>query len=120
MEPAEFGPYRKLLKRAREISLFAGASEALSWDTETYMPPKAVDFRAEDLAALGGHTHRLFTAKKVGEWISECEQQGFAADSPEVANIREWRRRYDRATKIPTRLVEKFERTRTHAREAWK
>jgi len=120
MEPAEFGPYRKLLKRAREISLFAGASEVLSWDAETYMPQKAVDFRAEELAALGGHTHRLFTARKVGDWIQECEQQGFAADSPEGANLREWRRRYDRATKIPTRLVEKFERTRTHAREAWK
>ncbi|HWQ91926.1 MAG TPA: carboxypeptidase M32, partial [Clostridia bacterium] len=45
---------------------------------------------------------------------------GFAADSPEGANVREWRRRYDRATRIPARLVEKFERTRTHAREAWK
>jgi carboxypeptidase Taq len=34
--------------------------------------------------------------------------------------VREWRRRYDRATKIPVRLVEKMERTRAHAREAWK
>jgi carboxypeptidase Taq len=117
---ADFGPYRKLLKRAHEIALVSGASELLTWDAETYMPPKALDFRAEQLAHLGGHTHRLFTSRKVGQWISECEQHGFAADAPEAANVREWRRHYDRATKIPTRLVEKFERTRAHAREAWK
>ncbi len=116
----QFAPYGRLLKRAREIALFSGASELLTWDAETYMPPKALDFRAEELAVLGGHVHRLFTAKKVGNWIAECEQHGFPTDSPEAANVHEWRRRYDRATKIPPRLVEKFERTRAHAREAWK
>ena len=84
------------------------------------MPPKALGFRAEQLAHFGGHSHRLFTAKKVGEWISACEQHGFGPESDEAANLREWRRRYDRATKLPTRLVEKFERTRAHAREAWR
>ncbi|HYG35208.1 MAG TPA: carboxypeptidase M32 [Clostridia bacterium] len=119
MEQA-FAPYRKLQKRAREIAMTAFASEALTWDLETYMPPKALGFRADQLAHFGGQTHRLFTAKNVGEWLSACEQHGFPPDSPEAANVREWRRRYDRATKIPTRLVEKFERTRAIAREAWK
>src|SRR5512140_3364432 len=113
-------PYKKLLERAREIALISGAAETLNWDAETYMPAKALQFRAEELAYLGGAAHRLFTAKKVGGLIAECEQHGFAADSPEAANVREWRRRYDRATKLPARLVEKFERTRAHAREAWK
>lgn len=84
------------------------------------MPPKALDFRADELACLSAHTHRLFTARQTGRWIAECEQHGFPAESPEAANIREWRRRYDRATKLPARLVEKFERARAHAREAWK
>lgn len=116
----EFAPYKKLLKRARDIALVAGATETLNWDVETYMPPKGLEFRAEQFAHLGGHTHRLFTAKLVGEWIAACEQHGFAAGSREAANVREWRRRYDRATKIPGRLVEKFQRIRAHAREAWK
>ncbi len=112
--------YRKLRKRAREISFISAAAEALNWDIETYMPPKALGFRAEQLAHLGGHTHRLFTAKVVGDWITACEQDGFEPASPEAANVREWRRRYNRATKLPTRLVEKFEKARAHAREAWK
>src|SRR5436190_4905599 len=113
-------PYTKLIKRAREIALLASAGELLSWDLETYLPSRGVDFRAEQLAGFGGQTHRLFIAKKVGDWISACEQHGFRAESDEAANVREWRRRYDRATKLPTRLVEKFQRVRTHAREAWR
>ncbi|HWQ92487.1 MAG TPA: carboxypeptidase M32, partial [Clostridia bacterium] len=68
--------YKKLLERAREIALVSGAAETLGWDTETYMPPKALGFRAEELGYLGGHAHRLFTARRVGEWIAECEQHG--------------------------------------------
>ncbi len=42
--------YQKLLKRVREITLLSSASEALAWDLETYLPPKGLDFRAEQLA----------------------------------------------------------------------
>ncbi|MGD0816729.1 MAG: hypothetical protein ABSA83_24325 [Verrucomicrobiota bacterium] len=47
---------------------------------------------------------------------SECEQHGYQPDSVEAGNIREWRRHYDRATKLSTSLVEKLERVRTRAR----
>src|SRR5260221_13822436 len=108
--------YRKLLKRVREISLLSSAREVLTWDQETYLPPKALSYRAEQLAYLGGEAHRQFTTKAIARLIADCEQVGYALDSDEAANVREWRRRYDRATKIPTRLVEKLARTSAHAR----
>jgi len=114
-----FPAYRKLLERARKIALLDSTASLLSWDEETYMPTKALNHRAEQMAWLSGEAHRLFTAKQVGAWIAACEQHGFAPDSDEAANVREWRRSYDRKTKIPARLVEKFQRVRTHAREAW-
>ncbi len=112
--------YKKLLRRARQIALATNAANTLMWDQDTYMPPKSLPFRAEQLAWLTGHAHRLFIARQVGEWISECEQQGFAPDSAAAGNLREWRRQYDRATKVPVRLVEKLEKVRAHAREAWR
>ncbi len=111
--------YKKLLRRAREIALASHAASALTWDQETYMPAKSLPYRAEQLAWLTGHSHRLFIARQVGQWISECEQHGFPADSAESGNIREWRRQYDRATKLSARLVEELERVRAHARAAW-
>jgi carboxypeptidase Taq len=112
--------YKKLLRRAREIALATSAASALTWDQETYMPPKSLPYRAEQLAWLTGHAHRQFIARQVGQWISECEQHGFAPQAAEAGNLREWRRQYNRATKLPTRLVEKLERVRAHAREAWR
>jgi len=118
--PADFAPYRQLCKRAHEIAFLTSSAAALTWDLETYMPPKALPFRADQLAYLGGKAHRMFTSKQVGQLIAAAERHGFAPDSDAAANVREWRWRYDRATKVPARLVEKLERTRTHAREAWK
>jgi len=116
----ESASYKKLLKRAREIALLSSTAEVLAWDQETYMPAKSLAYRAEQMAYLGGEAHRLFTSKKIGELISACESENYTPDSDEAANVREWRRRYDRATKVPVRLVEKLERVRAHAREAWK
>src|ERR1700690_2117919 len=84
------------------------------------MPPKSLAYRAEQLACLSGRAHRLFTTKKVGDLILDCEQQGLPPGTDEAANVREWRRQYDRATKVPIRLVEKLERLRAHGREAWR
>ena len=114
-----FPAYRKLRKCTPEIALLNRAGGMLSWDEETYMPVRALEHRAAQMAYFSGRAHRLFTAARVGDWISECEQHGSAPDSAEAANVREWRRSYDRKTKIPARLVGKFQRVRGHGREAW-
>src|SRR5215831_11310619 len=61
----------------------------------------------------------LFTDPAVGDWLKQSEQHGFDTDSEEYANVREWRRSYNRAAKIPVSLVEEFEKARTLARNAW-
>src|SRR5262249_38195164 len=115
----EFVAYQSLLDRSREIAKVDAATALLSWDEETYMPRKALAFRAEQLAHFSGWSHRQFTAPEVGDWIKACEDRGFAPDSDEAANVREWRRQYDRATKLPPELVEEFNRASTLARDAW-
>lgn len=88
------------------------------------MPPKASTYRAEQLGQLAGLTHRLATASEVGDWLKACEDTMTAsADDIEGelrnANVREWRRDYDRATKLPARLVEDMARTTSLTREHW-
>ena len=112
--------YQKLLERAREVYLLHSAAGTLQWDAETYLPPKAVPFRAEQLSFLEARAHLLATDRQVGDWIKACEDHGFPGDSDEAANVREWRREYDRATKLPVSLVEEFERTCALARDEWK
>ncbi len=114
-----FGPYEKLRARAKEIALIDAATGLLNWDEETGMPRKALPFRAEQIAFLSGWSHRQFTAAEVGDWIKACEDHGFPALSDEDANVRGWRRSYDRATKLSAELVEELNRTTTLARDAW-
>jgi carboxypeptidase Taq len=111
--------YQRLCERSREVYLLRSVAGVLSWDFETYIPSKAVPYRAEQLSYLEAKAHTLFTEPSVGAWLEAAEQTGFDPESEEGANIREWRRSYDRATKIPVALVEEFEKTRTLAREAW-
>src|ERR1700719_3484397 len=111
--------YPQLCERSREVYLLRSVAGVLSWDFETYIPSKSVPYRAEQLSYLEAKAHTLFTEPSVGAWLEAAEQTGFDPESEEGANIREWRRSYDRATKIPVALVEEFEKTRTLAREAW-
>lgn len=111
--------YENLLTRSREIALIEGAGQVLSWDQETYMPGDGLVFRADQLAYLSGWSHRLFTGAEVGDWIKACEDNAFPLESDAAANVREWRRAYDRKVKLPLRLVEDFERAQSFAREAW-
>jgi carboxypeptidase Taq len=116
--------YDSLLQRSREIANYNSTASVLSWDQETYMPAKAAAYRAEQLGVLAGLTHRLGTAPEVGDWISACEQEMPACiDEKEcelrAANVCEWRRDYDRATKLPARLVEDLARTTSLSRETW-
>ena len=111
--------YLQLCERSREVYLLRSVAGVLSWDFETYLPSKAVPYRADQLSYLEAKAHALFTEPDVGDWLKAAEQFGFDPGSEEGANIREWRRSYDRATKIPVALVEEFEKTRTIAREAW-
>src|ERR1700722_18244870 len=116
--------YDSLLQRSREIAVYNSAASVLSWDQETYMPPKAGAYRAEQLSQLAGLAHRMGTAPEINDWLKACEDQlPPCADEEEcslrAANVREWRRDYDRATKLPGRLVEDVARTTSLARDAW-
>jgi carboxypeptidase Taq len=115
----EFAAYQELLKRMGEIALVDSTASLLNWDEETYMPRQALAYRAEQLAFFSGWSHRQFTALEVGDWIKACEDHGYSEASDEAANLREWRRSYDRQTRIPAELVEEFSRASAIARDAW-
>ena len=111
--------YEELCKLSREVFLLDNTVSLAGWDQETNLPPAGVPFRAKQLAYLSGKRHALFTESRVGEWIAECEAAKLAPSSQAALNVREWRYHYDRATKLPQKLVEEFEETKALAQAAW-
>jgi carboxypeptidase Taq len=111
--------YRHLENRSRECSLINSACAVLHWDHQTYLPAKAAAYRGEQTAYFSSLAHKLFTADETGRWLVAGENKAATLTATQQANLREWRRRYDRATRLPAALVEEFERSATAAHGAW-
>src|SRR5947209_6034961 len=100
--------YDELIRRIKEHSLLASCASVLEWDERTYMPRKGSAHRAEQMALMARLTHEMLTAPEIGQLLAQVEgtSLGREADSIPAANIREIRRHYDRAVKLPKGLVE--------------
>ncbi len=119
--PAVDERYAELVQSLRHVALLGSCGSLLSWDEQTYLPPNGAAHRAEQLALLAGMTHEKATAPRIGELLdglSDVDALG-GADSPRAAVVREARRSYDRAVKMPRRLVEEMSRTVTLSQQAW-
>lgn len=113
--------YAELIRRVKAIALLNSCASVLHWDHQTYMPAKGTAHRAEQLALLAGLSHQQFTAPEIGELLSRAEE-GSARREPRSAlavNLREIRRGYDRATRVPPALVEELARTAALAHDVW-
>lgn len=109
--------YNDLLTRLREIGQLDSTAGLLDWDAETYMPKRGLNVRAEQLALLARLSHERMTDPALGDLIESLNGNG--DDEAVETNVREVRRLYRRATKIPTSLVERIARVSTVAKESW-
>lgn len=119
MTPKE--AYELLYQYSRETSIFGSMGAVLGWDQRVIMPPKGVQLRSQQMATLAGFLHERTTHPQVGEWLKAAEQGEFMAHphSTEAANVRGWRREYDRYTKIPKELAMEMARLTSLAEQEW-
>lgn len=112
--------YEKLCNAAREAKTLGSIEQLLGWDQETMMPSGAAAHRAKQLALLAMLKHERFTSPEFGDLISRCEDDvDVTADTIEAANVRCWRRDYDRAAKLPASLVGEQAETASAAQHEW-
>jgi carboxypeptidase Taq len=112
--------YDALLLHARETSLLGSTSALLAWDQETYMPRGAGDVRSQQLALLAQLQHERATDARVDAWLATCEADPhLAQDGDRLANVRGLRRDYERATKLPAKLVAELAELESKAQQEW-
>ncbi len=111
----------ELYKLTGEITILNSCQSVLDWDERTYMPPKGSENRANQVSLLAGIVHDKFTSPRIGEIINELIYAGIDPESEGVdsANLREIKRAYDKAVKVPKSLVEELSRTITMGQRAW-
>jgi carboxypeptidase Taq len=113
--------YTDLIRRVKDANLLGSCASLLDWDERTYMPHQGSAHRAEQMALLARMTHEMLTAPEIGALLGEVEGSGLVREPESVpaVNVREIRRTYDRAVKLPKELVEELARTKTRAQQVW-
>jgi carboxypeptidase Taq len=113
--------YDELLTDIREIALLGSVGSLLGWDERTQLPTKGATHRANQMSLIAGLTHRRFTSPKIGELLAAVESSDLVKDpqSDAAANVRETRRQYNRAVKLPESLVRELTETAVLAQHAW-
>ncbi len=111
----------RLHEYLRESAVLQTCRGLLNWDQETYMPEGSAELRGRQLALLSGIAHRRSAADQLGDLLEDAEEKLNGADpeSPAASNVREAKRDFVQARKIPAELVEEHAEVTTLARRAW-
>ena len=111
------GAKEEFITRVNDLYRYEAIQGHLGWDQETIMPSKGAEARGEILAWLAGQRHNSLIDEEMNSLITELEDE--THDDFFAANLREMRRKYDEAVKIPTSFVSKFTKARSEALIAW-
>ena len=113
--------YEELLSLVKRTSLLGSCASVLSWDRETYMPEGGAVHRSNQLSLVAGLSHEWATNPRIGELLESLHDSALtdSEDGDTTANIREIRRNYERAQKLPQHLVEEISRITALAQQHW-
>lgn len=107
--------FNDLMAFQRETSALGQIAGRLGWDQETVMPRGAAPQRAEEMAAIEAVLHARRSDPCVADWLDQAR----AEDEAGHAQLREIRRAYDRAVKVPADLATAIARVTSAAQGTW-
>lgn len=109
--------YDELVQRSKELFTVGTINALVGWDQRVNMPPAGIGHRAKMAAYLQELAHRKLADPRVGELLDSAEQSQWPTGP--TANLREWRRAYEQATKLPHGLVRRRAELTAAANNIW-
>ena len=107
----------EFMKRVNNLYRFSALLGHLGWDQKTFMPAKGAESRGEMMAWLAAEGHSRLCDPEFGNLLSELEANDM--DNDLASNVKEMRRQYNQAVKLPSDFVSQFTRARSDALIAW-
>ncbi len=109
--------YDDMMAYVHDTQALAQVAGRLGWDQETMMPPGAAPQRGEEMAALEKVLHARRTDARVGDWLADIDAASL--DPVGQAQVREVRRSFERASKVPADLAATLARVTSTAQGKW-
>ncbi|WP_437610899.1 carboxypeptidase M32 [Erwinia sp. V71] len=110
--------YQHLTHTFRRLAHFGHLGAIAGWDMQTMMPAGGSQARGEALAELSVLRHEILTAKEVGVWLDQAQQEDL--NDVEAANLLEMRRAWQQASLLPASLVEAKSIAGSRCEHAWR
>jgi carboxypeptidase Taq len=111
--------YERLMEKYREYTLVSMTTDILGWDLETYMPPRGITQRSDQLSFMERISHRMLTSDELGRLLGEAEKTADSVDDVQRRNLHLLRRAHDIAVSVPEDLVAEIEGQRAVSWDAW-
>ena len=110
--------YQEFISRVKDIHRIGALQGHLGWDQETIMPPNGAQSRGEILSWLAKEQHLRITDPLLGELVDKLSKnEGLNQD--QKSNVKEIKRRFEKASKLPSEFVAEFAKTKSAALLAW-
>lgn len=109
--------YEELRELYGEIADLDHASALLSWDQQTYMPPRGSESRGRQLATLSGLSHEKLSNPRIEELLNTVEDEG---DPVRAGFLRELKYQRERKLKLPASLVKEMTLETSRAFDVWR
>ncbi|MCP5005815.1 MAG: carboxypeptidase M32 [Planctomycetes bacterium] len=110
--------YTNLLEIYKKSAILDSVTEVLQWDQEVMMPEGALPIRAQQSSTIASLEHDILTSDEVSKHLVSLEQEELNTD--QAANVREIKRKFERAVKVPNALVRELHETAIKSVESWK
>ncbi len=109
--------YDDLMSYVRETRALEQIAGRLGWDQETVMPRGAAPQRGEEMGAMESVLHARRMDPRVGDWLADIAPD--TLDPVGQAQLREIRRSFERAKKVPAALAARIARVTSEAQGKW-
>ncbi|TFG25911.1 MAG: carboxypeptidase M32 [Promethearchaeota archaeon] len=111
-------PLTKLKEHFAEINKLRNIRALLNWDQQIYMPNDSNRIRSEQIALIQGTIHDKLISNKTRRLL-ELSYKAKNLTLIEQAFIREAKREYEIAIKVPNRLIRRMAKAASLGQQAW-
>lgn len=108
-----------LTARLRKLHVLGSVGELLGWDEQVNLPANSADQRAEQHAAIAEVLHATGSAPELGNLLERLEQETDRLGTDERIVLKQARKDYDRATKLPAEFVREKAQQGSRGYHAW-
>ena len=111
--------YAELTGWIQRVHALGTVGELLGWDEQVNLPPGAAEQRAGQSAALAEAAHAAGSDARIGTWLAKLEAGAAGLTDDQRAVVKNARKDYDRATKLPAEFVREKAAQDSRGYHAW-